>query len=85
MTLARSAAPLFGSSFSMNHLAKITSLVTLGMVIVPCLLFFQGSIELKTVKLAALIGTIGWFVATPLWMSRNAPADSTEGSDSPAV
>lgn len=62
----------------MNAIAKIASLVTLSLVVVPCLLYFAGTVDLDAVKLAALIGTIGWFIATPLWMSRDLSVDASE-------
>ncbi len=62
----------------MNSLAKIASVITLSLVIVPCVLHFMGMVELDAVKLAALIGTIGWFIATPMWMSRDLPVDAAE-------
>ena len=62
----------------MNNIAKIASLVTLSFVIVPCLLLFMGIIGLGAVKITALVGTIGWFVATPMWMSRELPVDASE-------
>ena len=62
----------------MNTPAKIVSLIALSAVIIPCLLFFAGAIGLDTVKWAALAGTIAWFVATPLWMSRKLPVDAAE-------
>lgn len=62
----------------MNYIAKMISLITLGLVIVPCLLHFMGMIGLDAVKLAALVGTIGWFVATPLWMGRDLSVDASE-------
>lgn len=62
----------------MNHIAKIVSLVTLGLVVIPCLLYFASAISLDAVKLTALIGTIGWFIATPMWMSRKLPVDARE-------
>ena len=62
----------------MNHIAKIASLITLSLVIIPSLLCFAGMISLDTVKWAALAGTIGWFIATPLWMSRKLPVDASE-------
>lgn len=62
----------------MSHIAKIISLITLGLVVVPCFLFFAGAIGLDAVKWAALAGTIGWFAATPFWMSRELPIDSSE-------
>ncbi len=62
----------------MNTSAKIVSLIALSAVIIPCLLFFIGMIGLDAVKWAALAGTIGWFVATPIWMSRELPKDAAE-------
>lgn len=62
----------------MNHAAKIVSLITLSLVVLPCMLYFAGSIGLDVVKWAALAGTIGWFIATPMWMSRELPVDSAE-------
>ena len=62
----------------MNNIAKIVSLISLGLVVVPCLLYFAGAMGLDTVKWMALVGTIGWFISTPLWMSRELPVDATE-------
>ncbi len=62
----------------MNKIAQVISLITLGLVVVPCLLYFVGAIGLDAVKWAALAGTIGWFISTPLWMSRKLPVDATE-------
>ena len=62
----------------MNNIVKIVSLLSLGLVVVPCLLYFAGVIGLDAVKWMALIGTIGWFIATPLWMSRDLPVDASE-------
>lgn len=62
----------------MQIIAKIVSLIALVLVVVPCLLFLTGSVGLDDVKLAALVGTIGWFIATPMWMSRELPVDASE-------
>ncbi len=62
----------------MNMPAKLVSLIALIAVIIPCLLFFTGAIGLDVVKWAALVGTIGWFVATPMWMSRKLAKDAAE-------
>ncbi|TWT82349.1 hypothetical protein CA13_38110 [Planctomycetes bacterium CA13] len=62
----------------MNMPAKLVSLVALGTVIIPCLLYFVGAIGIDAVKWAALVGTIVWFIATPMWMSRELPKDATE-------
>ena len=60
------------------NISKTASLITLGLVIVPCLLYFGGAVGLEAVKWSALAGTIGWFIATPMWMSRKLPVDATE-------
>ncbi len=60
----------------MNNIAKIASLITLGLVTIPCLLFFADLMSLDAVKWAALVGTIGWFAATPLWMGQELPVDA---------
>jgi len=62
----------------MKYLTKIVSLLALALVILPCLLYFLGLVELGLVKSAALIGTLGWFIATPMWMSRELPVDAAE-------
>lgn len=62
----------------MKNCAKLMSLITLCMIIIPCLLFFAGTIDLPMVKTIALVGTIGWFLSTPVWMSRKLPVDAAE-------
>ena len=62
----------------MNNIAKLASLGTFGLVTLPCLLYFAGTMGLEAVKWAALGGTIGWFIATPMWMSRELPIDAKE-------
>ena len=62
----------------MNILWKVASLITLGLVVIPCLLFFFGMIGLDAVKLLALIGTVGWFAVTPIWMGRELSVDAGE-------
>ena len=62
----------------MNHVAKLVSSIALAATIVPCLLFFAGSIAHDVVKWTALAGTIAWFIATPLWMGRELPIDAAE-------
>ena len=62
----------------MSNITKIVSLISLGLVVLPCVLLFAGAIGLDTVKLLALIGTVAWFVATPMWMSRKLPVDASE-------
>ena len=62
----------------MKSIAKIVSLMTLCLVVVPCFFYFVGAIDLNAVKWTAITGTIGWFIATPIWMSRELPVDAAE-------
>lgn len=62
----------------MNALAKYASLVTLGLVIIPCGLYWAGMLQLETVKWIAFVGTIGWFIATPLWMGHQTAVDASQ-------
>lgn len=57
---------------------KLASLLAICLVIIPCFLHFFGTIGLDAVKWSALVGTIAWFVAAPLWMSRELPVDASE-------
>ncbi len=52
----------------MKKIAQIVSFVALAVTIVPCLMYFAGSLGLRAVQMSALIGTAVWFLATPLWM-----------------
>ena len=62
----------------MNNISKIVSFVALAATIVPCFLYFANVIGHDAVKWIALAGTIVWFIATPMWMSRDLPKDATE-------
>ena len=62
----------------MNTITKTISLISLGLVIMPCLLYFGGAVGLDAVKWTALAGTIGWFISTPMWMSRKLPIDASQ-------
>lgn len=62
----------------MYNAAKLVSLVALAATIGPSLLYFGGAIDHGTVKVATLAGTIVWFIATPMWMSRKLPVDANQ-------
>ncbi len=49
---------------------RIASFVALVVTLTPCLLYFVGAIGHDAVKLVTLIGTIAWFIVTPMWMGR---------------
>ncbi len=57
---------------------KLVSLIALGATIVPCLFYFTGVVNHDVVKVAALVGTIAWFIATPMWMGQESPMDASE-------
>ncbi len=62
----------------MIRVAQIISLLALLLTILPSVLYFTGSIEHPIVVLTALIGTIVWFISTPMWMSRKIGIDAKE-------
>lgn len=62
----------------MNSLLKPISLVALGLVTVPSVLHFTGTMNHDAVLNTALIGTILWFATTPWWMGRDAPVDADQ-------
>lgn len=62
----------------MNNITKLISLVGLAATIVPCLLYMAGILGHDAVKIAALVGTIIWFAATPFWMGRKPKVDDAE-------
>ena len=54
----------------MNQITKIISLVSLLVTTVPSVFYFNGLISLDVVKVLALVGTIAWFIATPMWIGQ---------------
>ncbi|MCA9128006.1 MAG: hypothetical protein KDB22_13015 [Planctomycetales bacterium] len=62
----------------MKSTAKLVSWIALALTVVPSLLFFAGLLGHDLVKWLALIGTIGWLCATPLWMGRELQVDASQ-------
>ncbi len=62
----------------MANIAKLISFAALALTIVPSGLYFTGVAEHASVKWIALVGTVAWFIATPLWMGRALPEDSSK-------
>ena len=62
----------------MNSIAKLVSLIALVATILPSVLLFTGLIGHDLMKWIALVGTIVWFIATPMWMGRKLPIDAAE-------
>ncbi len=55
----------------MGATAKMVSAIALVVTIVPSLLVFLGALGIEPMKWIALVGTIAWFIATPMWMGRD--------------
>jgi hypothetical protein len=52
----------------MKALRISTATLGLGLTIVPCVLFFAGSMTQETVKTVMLVGSALWFIAViPRW------------------
>ena len=62
----------------MKRLAQFISLAALVLILVPGLLYLAGGVALAPVKAIALLGTVLWFLATPLWMGRKLPVDADQ-------
>jgi len=60
----------------MNTISKVISLIGLAVTVIPCLLYYFGMMDHEMVKTVALVGTIIWFISTPLWMGRPSPAEA---------
>jgi hypothetical protein len=56
----------------MNSIPKLVSLIALVVTVSPSVLFFMGILGAEPMKWIALVGTIAWFIATPMWMGRKA-------------
>jgi hypothetical protein len=57
---------------------RTVSFAALAATFVPSLLYLNGTLTLDLVMWAALVGTIVWFVVTPLWMDRKGEVDDTQ-------
>ncbi|TWU03638.1 hypothetical protein [Neorhodopirellula pilleata] len=62
----------------MNTLCKLVSLVALGLVTLPSVLYFAGSLSHDMVLTMGLIGTVVWFLTTPWWMGREVGIDADQ-------
>lgn len=54
----------------MRTLLQLISAIALLATILPSIMFLSGSLDLAQTKLAMLIATVIWFIATPLWMGQ---------------
>ncbi|QDV73830.1 hypothetical protein [Botrimarina mediterranea] len=60
----------------MKTISQFLSLVAIGGVLAPSMLYFTNVIDLPQVKSLTLIGTVAWFVVAPLWMGLKSTAPS---------
>ncbi|TWU30244.1 hypothetical protein [Bythopirellula polymerisocia] len=54
----------------MRILLQLVSAIALIATILPSIMFLTGSLDLTQTKLAMLIASVVWFIATPLWMGQ---------------
>jgi len=52
----------------MKQILVAISILSLAVLILTTILYFNGQIEFSTNKSWILIGTIGWFATAPFWM-----------------
>lgn len=57
---------------------KLFSFLGLSTTLLAAILFWQGTIDLPTAKIAMLAGTIIWFTTCPMWVGRELPVDSDQ-------
>ena len=62
----------------MNSTVKTVSLIALAVTLLPSVFYFLGWVGAEPMKWISLAGTIAWFVATPMWMGREARVDDSE-------
>ena len=56
----------------MRVLLQTISALALVSTLLPAVLYLDGSLPLPQTKWGMLVSTVVWFVATPLWMGRQA-------------
>ena len=52
----------------MRQVWQVISLVALAATLIPSLLYLAGTLSHDAAKTISLIGTVAWFIATPLWV-----------------
>ena len=55
------------------------SLVAVAATLIPSVLYLSGAVSHDAAKTISLVGTVAWFVATPLWVGA-ADADQADVS-----
>ena len=62
---------------------KTISLISLLLTILPSLFFLVNALSLDSAQWAALVGTIVWFIVTPLWMGHSLEPGADEPLGTP--
>ena len=57
---------------------KLISFLGLATTLLAAILFWIGTFDLSTAKVAMLAGTVIWFVTCPMWMGKELPVDSDQ-------
>ena len=66
----------------MRRILQLISWLSLAGTIVPSVLYYYHKIELPALKTTMLIATVVWFIATSLWMGREASGEPDEAASS---
>ncbi|MEO1616357.1 MAG: hypothetical protein AAFV88_10945 [Planctomycetota bacterium] len=61
-----------------SYTLKLVSWICLALVLVPSVLAASGILGLGSIKIVALIGTIGWFATTPFWLGKDPDEPSAQ-------
>lgn len=57
------------------NMTRFISMIALVLILLPCLLYCFGMVQLPTTQAIVLAGTIVWFCATPFWMGRSTASE----------
>jgi hypothetical protein len=58
----------------MRRPLQLASWLALAGIVLPPMLYFNGTMTHDGVKTVTLVATVLWFAATPLWMGRRSPS-----------
>lgn len=61
-----------------SAVAKMISWLALALVVLPCLAIPLSVLSLPQVQWCAFVGTVTWFLTSPLWMSKEPEIDDAE-------
>ena len=61
----------------MSKTLMFVSFIALAFILISAVLCAAGKLSPDTNRLFILVGTIAWFVVTPLWLHKNSPEKSS--------